>query len=129
MGNRAAKRVAIVVGVFLALACGGETTALQNAVLSGRWVGTVGTQTLDISLAENGGAVTGSGTLTNTPSGTRAFTISGTYAAAPIGHTTITLSSGTAQPFTFAGQVYPSSMLGTLTGSGFTGDAITLTRQ
>jgi hypothetical protein len=79
-----------------------------------------------MTLVENGGVVTGSGTLTNTPTGTRAQTISGTFASPTLD---VTLSSGSVQPVALHATVSGNSMTGNLTGSGFTGDAISLARQ
>jgi hypothetical protein len=110
------------------VACGKDSTA-PNVSIAGRWVGTISTQTLDMTLSENAGSVNGSGTISNTPTGTRALTITGTYTAGPIGNVNATFSSGSAQPFNLAGQVFPASILGSLTGSGFTGDVITMNRR
>jgi hypothetical protein len=80
---------------------------------------------LDVTLVENSGVVDGTGTITNTPSGTRALTITGTFANPSF---TATLRSGTTTPFNLAATVSGNQMNGTLNGSGFTGDAIILTR-
>jgi hypothetical protein len=113
----------------LTLACKGDSPAAPTVSLAGRWVGSVGTQTIDLTMSESSGTVAGSGTISNTPTGTRALTVSGSYTGGPIGHVDVTLSSGTAQPFALSGQVYAASILGSLTGSGFTGDVITLTKH
>lgn len=115
--------------LLLAIACKGDSPAAPNVSLAGRWVGSIGTQTIDMTLTESSGTVSGSGTISNTSIGTRALTISGAYTGGPIGHVDVTLSSGTAQPFALAGQVYQTSILGSLTGSGFTGDVITFSRH
>lgn len=94
--------------------------------IAGAWRGTVGTQILSITLVENNGVVTGSGTLTNTPTGTRAGTITGVLSGSRL---SVTFSSGTLQPFNLDATVTGSAITGALNGSGFAGDAITLTRQ
>jgi hypothetical protein len=119
----------VLFALALALACKGDSPVAPNVSLAGRWVGSIGTQTIDLTLTESSGTVAGSGTISNTPTGTRALTVSGTYTAGPIGHVDVTLSSGTAQPFALSGQVYATSILGSLNGSGFTGDVVTFTRH
>lgn len=92
--------------------------------VAGTWVGSVGTQTLTLVIVENAGVVSGSGTLTNTPSGTRALVVNGTYAGSTL---TVTLTSGSLQPFNLQAAVQSTTrMSGTLNGSGFTGEAIVL---
>lgn len=123
------RRLVPLLVLCLLAACKGDSPAAPNVSVNGRWVGSVGTQTIDMTLAQQSNTVTGSGTITNTPSGTRALTISGSYTAGPIGHVDVTLSSGTTQPFALSGQVYATSILGSLTGSGFTGDVVTFTKR
>jgi hypothetical protein len=113
---------ASVTGTNLAIAF----SAAVTIPLSGTWVGNVGTQVLTMTLVESSGNVTGSGTLTGTPSGTRAQVITGSLLNSTF---TATLTSGGATPFNITATVNGATMIGTLTGSGFTGDAITLTKQ
>lgn len=112
--------------LVLAMGCGSDSTGPTHQSVSGTWSGVTGAQVLTMTLVENGGVVTGSGTLTNTPTGTRAQTVTGTFASPTLD---VTLSSGSVQPVALHGTVGGNSMAGSLTGSGFTGDAITLTRQ
>ena len=111
----------------LLVACGGSdaATAPKNSV-GGTWTGVVGGQTLSMTLVENAGAVTGTGTITNTPTGTRALTVTGTFVSPKL---TATMTSGTVQPIALQATVAGTSMTGSLTGSGFTGEGITLARQ
>jgi hypothetical protein len=113
----------------LALACKGDSPAAPSVSLAGHWVGAIGSQTIDLTMTESAGTVAGSGTISNTPTGTRALTVAGSYTGGPIGHVDVTLSSGPAQPFALSGQVYATSILGSLNGSGFTGDVVTFTRH
>jgi hypothetical protein len=106
------------------MSCSKSATEPKPTV-TGTWTGIRGSQLFTLSLVDNSGVVAGSGTLTNTPTGTRALTISGTFIAPTM---TITMSSGTLQPISLVATVTGKSMGGTLTGSGFTGEAIELTR-
>jgi hypothetical protein len=121
-------RTILTATIALSLAaCGGDSSTAPTITVAGAWTGTVSTQVIDMTLVENAGAVSGSGTISNTPTGTRALTISGTFAA---GTMNVTMSSGTIQPINFrATVVLPKSMAGTLTGSGFTGEVVTFSRM
>ena len=121
-------RKVLMAALFASLAaCGGsDGTTAPNASVGGTWTGIVGGQTLTMPLVESAGAVTGTGTITNTPTGTRALTVTGTLVSPKL---TATMSSGTLQPIALQATVAGSSMTGSLTGSGFTGEGITLARQ
>jgi hypothetical protein len=110
----------------LLVACGSESATAPKPSVGGTWSGTVAGQTLSLTLIENSGAVTGTGTITNTPTGTRALTVTGTFVSAKLA---ATMSSGTLQPIALQATVAASTMTGALTGSGFTGEGITLNRQ
>ena len=105
-------------------ACGGGGTDAKTTV-DGTWTGQTGGQLLTLSLVQSGSGVTGSGTMTNTPTGTRALTVSGSFSNPTF---TATLSSGSAEPINISANVTGKTMTGSLNGSGFTGDAITLSR-
>jgi hypothetical protein len=117
------------------LACGGaskdstspgETGSPQKIAVSGTWTGIVGgLQAISVLLNETAGNVTGSGTLSNTPTGDRAEAVAGTFSSPTVG---LTFTSGTQQPFNLQGNVSATAITGTLTGAGFTGDAVTLTK-
>lgn len=79
-----------------------------------------------MTLLESGGIVNGSGTITNTPTGTRALTITGTFNGTTLG---ATMTSGTVQPINLQATVYSNQMTSTLQGSGFTGEGCSLFRQ
>jgi hypothetical protein len=96
------------------------------ASVAGTWVGaTAAGQILSISLVENSGVVSGSGSLTGA-GGPFAQTISGVFVAPTL---TLTLSSGLHPPFNLQATLAGSTMTGALNGSGFANDAITLTKQ
>lgn len=120
------RKVLAVLALTLASACGSDSGTSPTASLTGAWSGPVGTQTLSLSLVENSGVVTGSGTLTGTPTGTRAQTVAGTFNGATLN---ATLSSGSVQPVNLTATLAGTKLSGNLVGSGFTGDAIVLTRQ
>lgn len=101
-------------------------SATVTIPLSGTWTGSVGSQLLTLNIVESGGVVSGNGTLTNTPTGTRALVASGTLASSTVN---ITMTSGTIQPFSLQGTVLGASIVGTLNGSGFTNNPITMTKQ
>lgn len=119
-----------IVGVLLfvgtqVLATGcGDATGLKFG-LTGYWVGQVGTQQMQITIVERDGLVTGTGTVQNTPTGTRAVTITGTLINDIVD---LAFTSSTAQPFTLHARLYIATdqyhMEGALQGSGFTGENI-----
>ena len=90
---------------------------------AGTWSGPVGSQVLTLTMVESGGVVTGTGTLTNTPTGTRALVVNGTFIKPTL---TLTLSSGTTQPFSLEARLVGKVLDGTLNGSGFTANHINL---
>jgi hypothetical protein len=104
-------------------ACGGSTEPKPAPWYDGTWSGTTGGQTITLDMIENGGAVTGTGTITGTP--TRALTVAGTYSAPTL---VVTLTAGLAPAVSLRGTVNGATMAATLTGSGFTGEGITMTR-
>jgi hypothetical protein len=120
------KILALALLVTLA-ACGDDKpTQPAAATATGTWAGTIEGQQLTLTLVQNGGAVSGTGTMSNTPSGTRALTATGTFTAPNL---TLTLSSGTAAPMALQGAVSGNALTATLSGSGWTGEAITMQRN
>lgn len=122
-------RKLLIAGVVLALAACGKDSTAPVPTVSGTWRGVVGAQQIVVTLTDNGGVVNGSGTITNTPIGTRALTVTGSFVA-PV-TVSLTLSSGTAQPFNFHGNRANTglTMSGALSGSGFTGESISFYRD
>lgn len=118
------KRFALFALAALAACSGGDAVA-PPPVLNATWTGTTNGQTFSMILTENGGSVTGSGTLTNTPSGTLALTVTGSYASPNV---SLSMTSGLHPAINLTAVVAGKTMTGTLQGSGFTGDAITLTK-
>jgi hypothetical protein len=130
MGMNRRMAVCVLLAGSLAAACG-DATGLDPADVNGTWTGSpigIG-QTLTLTLVDNRGQVTANGTMTNTPTGTRAMQGTGTFD----GHRLVlTLSSGTAQPVNLSTRYHPSrppQLIGELNGSGFARDSIILTKQ
>jgi hypothetical protein len=114
--------------LLTAIACGSDKTTGPAYSVAGTWTGAVGQQQLSLTLVESGGLVNGTGTLANTPTGTRALTVTGTFKTTN-GTLDATLTSGTLQPFNLHGAIIGGTMVGSLNGSGFDNASITLTRQ
>jgi hypothetical protein len=123
---RTAQLFAVIAALLIYSACGGDSSGPKTTV-AGSWSGTGTTSTssftLSLILAENSGAVTGTGTLSGGSS--IALTVTGTYSAPSVG---LTFSSPGFENLNFSGTVSGKTMTGTLNGSGFAGNAITLTK-
>lgn len=117
------KRLLTVAMAFALAACSSSTA--PKVTVAGTWSGSTGGQALTLTLAENAGSVSGSGTLTNTPAGTIAITVSGSFVGSTV---SLALTSGLHPAINLSGTVAGNTMTGALQGSGFTGEAITLTR-
>jgi hypothetical protein len=117
------KMLMLVAMTLVVAACGSSTG--PKVTVAGTWAGVTGAQVLTVTLAENSGTVSGSGTLTNTPAGTIALTVSGSFVGSTV---SLAMTSGLHPAFNVTGTVAGNTMTGALQGSGFTGDAITLTR-
>lgn len=123
------KQIAFVLAL-LAIACGGSTEP-HVASVSGTWSGTIaGTQSqvLSMTLLDVSGQVIGSGSLSPTPSGSLGLAISGSFAAPTF---TATMQSGTYPTIVFSGTLSgdEQAINGSVQGSGFTGQTVTLRKQ
>lgn len=114
-------------------ACGGDTTSPADkppvtppVVISpsGTWTGVVDPQVLSLTMLESAGAVSGTGTLSNTPTGLRAFTVTGTYVNGTLNVTGI--PGGLSANFNVTGTVTAGSIAAAISGGGFSGNPITL---
>lgn len=114
------------------VACGGESTSAPpppKPTISGTWTGVTGPQPVSLTLLESNGTVNGSGTISNTPTGVRALSITGIFNPDGV-HFSLTLSSGTAQPVNYTGTYNGvKQLVGTFVGSGFTGETVILNKQ
>jgi hypothetical protein len=99
------------------------TSPPTKSPLSGSWAGAVNSQTLSLTLVEKAGVVSGTGTLSGTADGMRAVTVNGTFADPSL---TAVISPGTFQPFNLQATLSGTTLSGTLSGSGFSGQAITM---
>jgi len=112
--------------VFTSLAaCSGLGGDLDQHV-DGTWVGTSNGQSITMSLVQTSG-VTGIASISGGTSGTRSLAVSGTFVNPTLA---ATLSSGApGDTIRLDATVTGKAMVGTLTGSGFTGNGIALQRQ
>lgn len=96
--------------------------------VTGTWIGNtaLSQQTLDITLIDVSGAVSGSGTLSSSTLGLLAQTVSGAFIAPTL---TVTLTSGAHPPFVLHATLSGNNLVGTLNGSGFVNESITLAKQ
>lgn len=112
--------------VFSSLAaCGGLGSDFGPPV-EGRWTGTSVGQSFTLDLLQTGN-VTGVATVTGGAGGTRTYAVSGTFS-----HPTLIATLEASVPsesIQLDATVSGRAMLGSLTGGGFSGDAIALTRQ
>jgi hypothetical protein len=122
------KRMVVMLAALLLVACSGKSpVAPLPPTVTGNWQGDIaGPQVLTLALSQSGGTVSGSGILTNTPSGTRALTATGTFIDPVL---SMTISSGTTQPFNLTATLTNGTLYGNLQGSGFTGSMIAMYRQ
>jgi len=105
----------------------GDAQLTVASPVAGTWAGVISStgQTLTVSLTETQGTVTGVGTLSMNTGGATALFISGTYVAPTIG---LRFNAGTTSQFNLVGTISGKTMTASLTGAGFTGDLVTLSR-
>ena len=118
------RRLFAVLAFASLAACDTLSGPLENSV-EGTWAGTSAGQSLTMALQQGGSSVAGTGTLSGS-FGARTVSISGSFATPEL---TLTLSSAGAPPITLEAAVTGNSLLGSLTGGGFTGNAIAMARQ
>lgn len=105
----------------------GEAPLSVVSAVAGSWTGVIAStgQALAMSLTESQGSVTGVGTLSMSSGGSTALFIAGQYVAPTIG---LRFNAGTPSAFNLVGTINGKTMTSSLTGGGFTGDAVVLTR-
>jgi hypothetical protein len=116
--------------LLLALGCGGDKTGPTRIEVEGSWTGhfqfsSGASGTLTMVLTEANGTVTGNGTTVG-PGGSISQTISGTYVPPNV---LLSLHTEGFEDTNISAVVGETQMTGTMTGSGFNGTSITLTRQ
>ena len=119
------RRLLAVLLLAATVSCDSFDPLTENTV-TGTWRGSSGGQTFLVVMQQAGTTVAGTGTITSTAAGTRNLAISGTFqqpnftgTPTPVGGAAITLT----------GTVEGRSLVGTLTGGGFSGEGIALTRD
>jgi hypothetical protein len=108
---------------------GGKSSTSKATVTSmptGPWQGTLINAALTMTLSETGGVISGTGNIIFGGVQSLPLTYTGTYNAPNI---TITATPAGFQPFTITAVVSLTSMVGTINGSGFVNEPLTLTKQ
>jgi len=120
------KKLAVLALILALAACGGDATGPKTPSVSGGWTGTVmEAGSLNLTLVETSGTLTGSGSLS---AGTfaAALTVTGAHAHPNV---SLTMKSAGYEDMNFAGTMTDDrTIAGTLNGSGFSGQAVTLRR-
>lgn len=123
------RRLIVLLAVLALSGCFDNSGTEPIVSLNGLWGGFVGNQEFKLGLGETNGVVTGSGTITSPSTGARGVTVSGTYEKGTTGHLNVMLSNGSTLSVNLVAEVSLLSMAGTLNGSGYNGNVITLNRQ
>lgn len=108
----------------LATVAGCSDPLIENTV-TGTWRGSSTGQSFILVMQQSGSAVAGTGTVTSA-AGTRNLSISGNYQQ-PAFSGTLIPNGG--QPITLVGTSEGRTLVGTLTGGGFNGEGLALTRD
>jgi hypothetical protein len=116
----------LAVLAFAALAACDSFNPLVDNTVTGTWRGTSAGQTFLIVMSQSQTTVAGTGTITSTAAGTRNLSVSGTFNQPSFSGT---LLPNGGQPITLVGTVEGRTLVGTLTGGGFNGDGLALTRD
>jgi hypothetical protein len=114
--------LAIAAVVIVAAGCS-SSTAPANASVTGTWFGLAGSQPLNLTLLEAGGAISGSGTLCCVP---LAVTVSGVHAGSSV---SLTLTSGLHPAVSITAVLSAGGINGHANGSGFAGDSVWLAKS
>ncbi len=123
---RAAVILALAV-VFAGCRDNDLSTEARTPSASGTWTGVMTIGTMTLTLAEDaGGSITGAGNIQGSGEGV-SLTVTGTHVHPSI---TLTLRSSGFQDANYTGKfVTENTISGSLTGSGFNNETLTLTRQ
>jgi len=125
---RKAALALISVGLLvLTTACRDEPNAPKTPTVTGSWSGTTDNATLSLTLTESSDrSVSGSGHISS-PSNSIALTVTGTHAHPSV---SLILKATGYQDVNFQGEFSADDrIIGSLNGSGFRNDAITLRRR
>ena len=116
------RRLLAVVALATLAGC---SDPLRENTVTGTWRGSSTNQSFILVMQQSGSAVAGNGTITST-AGSRSISISANYQQ-PAFSGTLVPDSG--QPITLVGTTEGNTLVGTLTGGGFSGEGIALTRD
>ena len=117
--------LAALVLVSVATSCDTFDPLIENTV-TGTWRGESTGQTFLVVMQQSGTTVAGTGTITSTAAGTRNLSISGTFNQPSFSGT---FTPNGAAAISVVATVEGRSLVGTLTGGGFNGAGIALTRD
>jgi len=130
--RRSLVRILLVLALLPVAGCGGSATPMAPAVTAmGDWRGTTQVGPLDISIfIDNGGSLTGAGTLTSSmsPGFVALFDVSGSRVGYAV-QLTLTPTNLALPPVYLTGTITGSAMPATLNGDWFAGDTVRLARQ
>jgi hypothetical protein len=116
------RRLLAVVAFASLAAC--SDPLVENTV-TGTWRGSSTGSSFILVMQQSGSAVAGTGTITSA-TGSRNLSISGNFQQPAFTGTLLPTGS---QPITFAGTAEGRTLIGTLTGGGFNGEGLALTRD
>lgn len=126
------RRLFVLAFALAVMSCGGskDTVGPPDPIdVSGSWSGTFAADTQDVSLqltlAETNGAVTGTGTLVSS-AGTFPLTATGTYDSPRL---SLLLTTPGFDPVSLVALVDDTSMTGTIGGGGFSNESFTLAKE
>jgi hypothetical protein len=120
------RKTLMLLALVLGVAACKDSTGAKTYEVDGLWEGPISGVTMTLTLSESSHNVSGTGSL-HGPGGSLPLSVSGTNAYPSI---TLTLSSPGYEPMTYQATMSGrSAMSGTLHGSGFTGESMTLTKQ
>ena len=123
------RRLVVLLALLTIGGCFDNSGTEPLVSVNGIWGGTVGGRLFTIALGESSGVVGGTGSITNTPTGTRSVSIKGTYERGSVGNLNVTLTSGTDLSINLTASVNLTTMAGSLTGFGYSATPIAFTRQ
>lgn len=122
-------RALICALLLVTAACGSSSSAAPTPpppTVTGIWSGALPLQTLTLQLNHSSGAVTGSGIITNTPTGDHSLSVSGTFLNPSL---VVSMTNVSLSPVSFSGNLSGTSIIGVLNGGGFVNTPITLNKK
>lgn len=119
------RRILATLALASVASCSGLGGDLEQRI-DGTWTGASNSQSVSLVIVQTQG-VTGIATISGGTGGTRSFAVAGTFQTPTLNATLSGSAPG--DTITLAATVSGKSMVGTLSGAGFTGNAIALQRQ